>query len=68
MSLDDDVRRREAKARRDAIDACQMCDEFALIAGWSVGLDGTRRAAAAKCDHTDRPLPTGFTPDWEAKR
>ncbi|AXH49717.1 hypothetical protein KNT98_gp75 [Gordonia phage Frokostdame] len=62
-SAGDLARRAEAQARRDAIDACGLCDETGFITGRQRRADGRMHDAAWRCDHTDRPLPAGFVPD-----
>lgn len=57
------ARKLEADARRDAIATCSVCDEHGQIAGRQRGHDGVMRAAVWRCEHSDRPLPSGFVPD-----
>lgn len=62
-SADELARRAEAQARRDAIDACGLCDDTGWITGRQRGADDAMHDATWRCDHTDRPLPAGFVPD-----
>lgn len=56
-------RRADAQSRRDAIDACPLCDDRGWITGRQRADDGRTRDATWRCDHTDRPLPARFVPD-----
>ena len=67
-SADDLARRVEAQIRREAIDACGLCDDRGWITGRRRGDDGVIRDAAWRCDHTDRPLPERFIPDPRGSR
>lgn len=58
-----DTQRAEAKARRDAITTCHLCDDQGWITGRQPGHDGNLRDAAWRCTHHDDPLPAGFIPD-----
>lgn len=57
------ARRAEAHARRQAINACTLCDHTGFISGRQRDRHGKVRDAAWRCDHTNRPLPAGFIPD-----
>ncbi|UQE74220.1 hypothetical protein MYK68_16030 [Gordonia sp. PP30] len=63
MTLDDDARRRAAAQRAHEIAGCGVCDSDGWVTGRQTSRDGITRDAAWRCDHTDRPLPHGFTPD-----
>lgn len=67
-SADELGRRAEAQARRDAIDACGLCDDTGWITGRHRDDRGDMHDAAWRCDHTDRPLPAGFVPDPRSAR
>ncbi len=56
-------RRLEAETRRAAITDCPLCDDEGWISGRHRLPSGTLGSAAWRCDHTNRPLPTGFIPD-----
>lgn len=56
-------RKADADARRGRIAACGFCDDEGWISGVQLGTDGVSRETAMRCDHTDRRLPVGFTPD-----
>jgi len=64
MTTDSELQRRtDAQMRRDAIEACSLCDEHGWITGRQRDDAGQMRDAAWRCDHTDRPLPARFAPD-----
>ena len=56
-------RKIDAQARRDAITACALCDDEGWISGRQRLPSGQTSEAAWRCDHTDKPLPAGFTPN-----